>query len=181
MDLTIAQLKAIMPNAKLQNITLFYKNFLAYKWLHKMTEALEVAAFISQIAQETNELIWIQELATGAEYEGRIDLGNTLPGDGVLFKGRAYLQLTGRFNYRAFTKWYNENFIVQENFVKTPERIAQEPELWMLASIFFWKTNGLDQFSIYSDCKKTTKKINGGYNGFNERLKYFNLAKKTLL
>ena len=73
MELTIAQLKSILPNAKLQNITLFYKNFVSYKWLHKMTEALEIAAFISQIAHETKELLWIEELASGANYEGRIE------------------------------------------------------------------------------------------------------------
>ncbi len=180
MELTIVQLKAIMPNAKLQNLQFFVEDFEKYKWLHKMTDYREVAAFIAQIAKETNELLWWKELATGEEYENRKDLGNTNPGDGVLFKGRGWLQLTGRFIYAMFTIWYNKYFEQKENFVKTPNRISQEHELCMISSIFFWTTRGLNKPEIYTDCKRTTKKINGGYNGYGDRLNYLNCALRVL-
>jgi putative chitinase len=181
MELTFHHLRQIMPNAKAQNITWFLEDFNRFRWLHKMTEPEEIAAFISQIAKETNELLWWEELATGEAYEGRTDLGNIMPGWGVLYKGRGYLQLTGRFNYIAFNKWYNKNFVVPEDFTNNPDRIADEHELCMLVSIFYWKTRGLDKPEIYKDCKRTTKKVNGGYNGYGDRLIYFNRAKKVLL
>lgn len=45
----------------------------------------------------------ITEYASGKAYEGRLDLGNTQPGDGVRFKGRGYVQLTGRTNYQKMS------------------------------------------------------------------------------
>ena len=180
MELTINQLRAIMPNAKLQNLKYFLDDFNAYAWLHKITDFREASAFISQVAKETNELLWWKELADGSEYEGRLDLGNRNPGDGVLFKGRGYFQLTGRFNYAMFTIWYNKHFADKENFIDEPDRISEEHQLSMLVSIFFWTTRGLNNPEIYTNCRKTTEKINGGYNGYNDRLIYLNRALKVL-
>lgn len=181
MELTVIRLKQILPNAKTQNIVWFLEDFNRYNWLHKMNDVEEIAAFVSQIAHETRELLWWEELATGEAYEGRDDLGNTVAGDGKRFKGRGYLQLTGRYNYRAFNIWYNQNFVVHENFVQNPHRIADEHELCMLVSIFYWRNRGLNKPAVYRDCKRTTKIVNGGYNGFGDRLQYFNRAKKVLL
>ena len=63
---------------------------------------LERAHFLAQCAHESGGFIYREELASGAAYEGRRDLGNTQSGDGVRFKGRGYIQLTGRANYTKF-------------------------------------------------------------------------------
>ncbi len=60
---------------------------------------LRKAGFLSQIAAESDGFRALREYASGAEYEGRADLGNVLPGDGKRFAGRGYIQLTGRANY----------------------------------------------------------------------------------
>ncbi len=56
--------------------------------------------FFAQIGHESKELIYSEEIASGRAYEGRFDLGNTQPGDGVRFKGRGLIQITGRANSR---------------------------------------------------------------------------------
>jgi putative chitinase len=55
---------------------------------------------MSVIAGEVACYNWMEELATGSAYEGRTDLGNIHPGDGVRFKGRRYVQIKGRSNYQ---------------------------------------------------------------------------------
>ncbi len=62
------------------------------------------AAFIAQLGHESGQLRYFEELASGRAYEGRRDLGNTQPGDGMRFKGRGPIQLTGRANYEAASR-----------------------------------------------------------------------------
>jgi putative chitinase len=62
------------------------------------------AAWLGNVAKESGELYYTEEIASGAAYEGRADLGNTVPGDGVRFKGRGYIQITGRHNYTRVAK-----------------------------------------------------------------------------
>ena len=62
------------------------------------------AAFLAQLAHESGSLRYMEEIASGAAYEGRSDLGNTQPGDGTRYKGRGPIQLTGRSNYREAGK-----------------------------------------------------------------------------
>ena len=138
-------------------------------------EGLDLAAFIAQTAHESGAFHYLKEIASGAAYEGRRDLGNINKGDGVRFKGRGYIQITGRANYTKFREWLGG----APDIVSHPEMI-ERPHLAMLASIWYWKHNNLSPIALSDDFRLLTKKINGGLNGYTSRLAYYIKAKKIL-
>jgi predicted chitinase len=134
------------------------------------------AAFIAQIGHESLGLLYFEELASGAAYEGRTDLGNTEPGDGMRFKGRGPIQLTGRANYQSCAT------STGVNFVNDPEK-ACYPSGGFLAASWFWKANNLNQYcdsGTAEDFIALSKRINGGTNGLDDRLARWDKAKKDL-
>lgn len=134
------------------------------------------AAFLAQLAHESGQLVYMEELASGEAYEGRKDLGNTQPGDGKRFKGRGPIQLTGRANYRAAGKALGIDLEANPEQVKTPY-------VGFRTSVWFWTTHKLndlaDQGTLES-FRKITKKINGGTNGQADREEYWGKAKNAL-
>jgi predicted chitinase len=80
-----------------------------------------LAHFLSQVFQETGVLRWSQELASGAEYENRTDLGNTQVGDGIRFKGRGLIQTTGRANYNRYSTYRGKSG--QNSFTVEPNNL----------------------------------------------------------
>jgi predicted chitinase len=126
------------------------------------------AHFLAQCAHESGGFKWVREFASGQAYEGRKDLGNTQPGDGVRYKGRGYIQLTGRANYTKFNGSVSKNVVSDPMLVET-DYVAQSPA-------WFWKINKFNNFAnddSVETLKKVTKRVNGGYNGYEERKKYF--------
>lgn len=130
-------------------------------------------AFLAQLAHESAELRYMEEIASGAAYEGRRDLGNTQPGDGKRFKGRGPIQLTGRANYKRYGD------LLGLDLVNNPLQAAT-PEVGFRIAGQFWKLNGLNELADKQDFRGITKRINGGYNGLDDRIKYYERAKKVL-
>lgn len=106
-------------------------------------------AFLAQIGHESAQLKYAEEIASGRAYEGRKDLGNTEPGDGVRFKGRGLIMVTGRKNYTSFNKWLHDfNFIHKDtSIVEDPTLIAKDPELAVLAAFWFWDRHDLNKLA----------------------------------
>ena len=174
MKITEQQIRRIMPKAMDERVKEFVKSFNDYSEQFGINTPLRLSHYIAQVAHETGELKWLEEIASGQQYEGRKDLGNTQQGDGKLFKGRGYLQTTGRANYQAYK---NSGYCVGD-LMAHPEWLAKQPGC-QKASMFFWKKNGLNKYADADDCRGVTKKINGGYNGYSQRAYYTRVAKKV--
>lgn len=147
-----------------------------------------MAMFGAQLGHESVGLKYMQEIASGAAYEGRTDLGNTRPGDGVRFKGRGPIQLTGRNNYRAFTAWATINGHTDLDFEAEPH-LLEQPKWGFLATAFYWSTarpdhakDGKSALNRYSDERNVlnaSRIINGWVttpNGLQDRQNRYNKA-----
>lgn len=167
------ELRQIMPNcaaAKRADYLPFIQQAMAE---FDITSYLRETAFLAQLAHESGELRYMEEIASGAAYEGRADLGNTQPGDGKRFKGRGPIQLTGRANYKRYGDLLGLDLVNNPTVAATKEvgfRIAGQ----------FWKLNGLNELADQQQFKAITKRINGGYNGLDDRIKYYERAKKVM-
>ena len=95
-------------------------------------------------------------------YGNRMGNGDEDSGDGWKFKGRGYIQLTGRNNYTSFAESVDMDLDECIDYLKTPKG-ALESALW------FWDTNKLNKYCDKHDVKGMTKRVNGGYNGLEDR------------
>ena len=131
---------------------------------------LRFCHFLAQLAHESGNFRYMEEIASGAAYEGRKDLGNVNKGDGVRYKGRGPIQLTGRANYRKYGQELGIDF---EN---NPTIVAL-PSVGMLVACKYWSENNLNVFADYDDVTTITRRINGGLNGFEDRKNKLSMIK----
>ena len=110
-------------------------------------------------------------------YGNRMGNGAEASGDGFKFRGRGYIQLTGKDNYSAFDK------VVEDDILANPDLVATKYPL--LSAAWFFHKNGLhklaDQGATTEVVTKVTKRVNGGTIGLADRLKHFNEYYKLLL
>ena len=136
-----------------------------------------VAAFIAQIGHESGQLRYVREIwgptKQQAGYEGRKDLGNTVPGDGSKFRGRGLVQVTGRANYAACGD------ALGLDLLKHPE-LLEEPQHAAMSAAWFWHRAGLNTLADAGDFLLITKRINGGTNGLADRKALYDRALKVL-
>jgi predicted chitinase len=131
----------------------------------------DIRQFLAQCAHESGGLKWLKEFATGDDYEWREDLGNNQEGDGRKFKGAGAIQLTGRANYQSFA-----DFIGDQNVVLIGvDYVAQHYPI--SSACFFWWKNGIsDRVKNGATIRDTTRIVNGGFNGLDDRLYYYQRA-----
>lgn len=139
------------------------------------------AHYLAQLLHESGSFKYDREIASGAAYEGRKDLGNTQKGDGRKYKGRGPIQITGRANYREFTKWARGTIDPDApNFETNPE--AVNTGVWEgLGPIWYWTTRNLNRLADDNNLLAITQRINGGRNGLDDRISYYVRAALVIL
>ena len=146
-----------------------------------------IVCFLAQVGHESGGLFFTEELASGKAYEGNVkDLGNTEQGDGVRFKGRGLIQITGRANYTSIHNDLGIDCINNPALLGgknanlcTPEQLKNAT----LSAGWFWNKKNLNALADKIDINKPveedanfdafeaiTKKINGGTNGLSDRV-----------
>jgi len=133
----------------------------------EITTPARIRHFLSQISHESGGGRYKEELASGADYEGRDDLGNTQPGDGKKFKGAGYIQLTGRANYQAFA-----NYIKDSEVMTGVSYVASRYPF--TSAGFWWHNNSMNALcDTNPTVDQVTLRVNGGYNGLDDRKMYY--------
>ena len=194
MELTGKMLCEVMPSAGKNilankntckcDIAFFIKIFNQNAEKFGCNTPLRMAHFLAQIAHESACLRYTEEIASGSAYEGRKDLGNTQKGDGIKFKGRGYIQITGRANYdkyRIFRSLQGQDV----DCVNHPILLSGMVEgicsaLWYCQTHGVWKYADADNILQASIAVNGRNRKTGLPNGYNERKLYLKRAKQAL-
>jgi putative chitinase len=161
---------------------------------YQINTPIRQLCFLAQVGHESGSLFFTEELASGAAYEGRKVLGNTQPGDGVRFKGRGLIQITGRSNYKAVGDALGIDFIKSPVLLggKNVNKCTQEQlKNAAMSAGWYWNSRKLNAVADTINIAKPidtgtnlanfvllTKKINGGTNGLNDRLNRYKAGVK---
>lgn len=131
---------------------------------------VQIAA-LATIGVETGSFAPIPEWASGAEYEGRVDLGNIYPGDGRRYKGRGYIQLTGRANYRTYGQ------ALGIDLESNPD-LALDPTIAAAVFALYFATHrypngyGIPEAARAGDWRSVRILVNGGFNGWSDFIQF---------
>ena len=136
----------------------------------------ELAHLLAQAAHETNGWSTLREIGNAKYFTKRYDkklnprkakiLGNTQAGDGERFKGRGYLQITGRDNYRRIGRMIGVDLENNPQFLEKPEVAAR-------AAIAYWRSRVQPKLDTDSSVRDATRRINPGMKGLKDRERHF--------
>lgn len=136
----------------------------------------ELAAFLSQCAHETMDFKHMKEIGGSLDFK-KYDirfapnkakaLGNTKPGDGAKYKGRGYIQLTGKYNYKKAGQ------ALGLDLVKDPQ-LVEKPEVAAKVAVWYWQERVRDKVGNFGNVKDVTKGINPGLKHLDQRKDKFN-------
>jgi putative chitinase len=116
------------------------------------------------------------ELIANIVYSNRMGNGDRQSGDGYKFRGRGFIQLTGKVNYDSYGKYLGINLIDNPDLVAT--KYALSSAAWYFEKRGLWKI--CDEGDDINTIKKVTKLVNGGFNGLQDRIQKFEIF-NTLL
>lgn len=178
--LTLEQLIAIVPRTPVLRLSLFLPHLVEDMPAFGITTLERQAQFLATCGHESAGFCHTTELwgptPAQARYEGREDLGNAEPGDGYRFRGRGLIQITGRANYASVSKALGHDYIGR------PEDMARIPDA-VRVSCWMWDHMGCNELADIgglSGFDRVTRRVNGGHNGWNDRVGYYMRAMDAL-
>jgi putative chitinase len=141
---------------------------------YDITTPQRIRHFLSQTAHESGGGRYKKELASGAAYEFRDDLGNDEVGDGPKYKGAGYIQLTGKYNYLRLSEYLDDPQVmdgvdyVAENYPFT-------------SAGYWWDDNEMNELiDNGADVVAVTRRVNGGTNGLADRQHYYDICLRVI-
>ncbi|GAB5526647.1 MAG: hypothetical protein Roseis2KO_45190 [Roseivirga sp.] len=203
--ITVQQLRDIMSGATEENIEKYAPALNDEMQKYEVHTPLRVAHFIAQIAHESGSFRYSSEnLNYSAKalravfgkyfpddataeayarqpekiankvYASRMGNGDEASGDGWKFRGRGLIQLTGTENYTNCGKG------IGRDLLNDPDQLATDAHAAVAASLWFWNSRSLNTHADNDDVETITRRINGGLNGLDDRVKYLGKAKAVL-
>ena len=170
--ISLVQLFKIAPYTAIYKLEALHAPLNAAMVRYQINTNLRKAHFLAQVAHESDGFNTCCEYADGSAYEWRDDLGNTQEGDGVRFKGRGLIQITGRENYQQVS------FALDIDFLNNPP-LLEEPCNACLSAGWYWNSRLLNALADSDDIYAITRIVNGGFNGIDCRVEYLDRAKKV--
>jgi putative chitinase len=182
--ITDGELGAIMPRVPGAKRTAFLPFLQAAMAEFGIDRPARQAAFVAQLAHESGELRFMEEIWGPTPAQRRYEppstladkLGNTEPGDGKRFKGRGPIQITGRSNYKRFGD------LLDLDLIADPPRAAVPDVAFRIAGLF-WLKKGLNDLADRATSeafREITRRINGGFNGLADRERFYTVARNVL-
>lgn len=194
MEITLNQLKDICDAP--DSAEAYIEPLNRYMAQREVNTRYRIAGFLGQLAHECMGFKVFQEESSGKQYEGRRDLGNIHPGDGEKYKGRGPIQITGYNEYKNTSM-----FLFGDARLLNEPELLLEPEWGAASAVWYWWQAGLNAvmdvaekdpthiWTVRVNGKPTvigttyqwvTEKINGGQNGYLQRLSFYKKALEVL-
>lgn len=148
---------------------------------YDIVSRLRLAHWIAQVGHESGSFRFVREIWRPTPQQRRYDpptrlariLGNVSAGDGFRYRGRGLIQLTGRYNYALFGRALGLPLVERPELAESPEASAQ-------VACEYWAQRKLNVLADRDDVRGITRRINGGFNGFQDRARRLVIAKATL-
>lgn len=182
MPITLQQLQSICKTSQGRGrCAVFHPHLLAYMQIYGISTPARVAAFLGQVMHESAEFRYVRELG-GDAYLAKYDtgtlavrLGNTpeADGDGQRYRGRGLIQITGMANYARC------GHALELDLLGQPE-LLEQPGYAVRSACWFWWREGLNDLADRGEFRAITRRINGGYNGYDDRVDYWQRARGAL-
>ncbi len=124
-NVNVERLVAALPRGHQNAARQHFPGIVAEANRQGVTNKAQLAYILATTVHESGAGAHMEEFASGRAYEGRRSLGNTQPGDGPRFKGRGYVQITGRRNYTDWSRRLGMDLVGNPNLAKNPQVAAR--------------------------------------------------------